>query len=211
MKTTAVRFFTLFGFFAVGFGWVMSMSQPQPIARDPAALRTSFDYSHLKGDSLEKAMRQRLVAGLQIVNEGDRIGFSVGHFTFVNERGQKALACREFEKMKFVFEAEGIVVNGERPEMQLEGNCHFAGDVGRVNPLFLPVARILGERPADGEFEFRDEDPVSVRFANLSDEWPRKWILTEVSLGADKKNQIRIQRNELKKLLGQPLMVTIGE
>lgn len=156
-----------------------------------------------------EAVKARVVNGFQLAKESDRIGLSLGHFAFMNEVGQKTLACKEYEKVVLSFEAEGVLVSGEKPSMILEGNCRFSEDLSRIRPLYLPVARILGERPADGEFTFRDENPIVVRFSNLSDEWPRQWLLTGVSLqGAREK--VSIERNELRRLFGQPMVLNIG-
>lgn len=208
MKVIATRFLVFFAFFAAGYAHLSFHQERFTIARDPAAVRQVYDFSHLRGDALSSAMKERLVAGLEVVRDGDRMGLSIGHFTFVNGAGEKTLACREFGRMRLSFEAEGVVVNGERPSMEVEGDCRFSDDLAKIHPLYLPVARILGEKPADGEFQFREGPQVAVRFANLSDEWPRKWILTGVSLTGPKE-KLFIGRNELRRLVGHPVLLAL--
>lgn len=209
MKVIATRFFIFFTFFAAGYSYLSMNQEKFVITRDPAAIRQSYDFSHLRGDALSNAMKERMIAGLEVYKETDRMGLAIGHFTFTNGAGEKTLACREFDKMVLSFEAEGVVVNGERPSMEIEGGCRFSDDLAKIHPLYLPVARILGEKPADGEFQFRDGSPVAVRFANLSDEWPRKWVLTGVSLSGNKE-KLAIERNELRRILGHPLLIDIS-
>lgn len=209
MKVIATRFFIFFAFFAAGYSFISMNHEKFVVTRDPAAIRQSYDFSHLRGDALSSAMKERMIAGLEVYKETDRMGLAVGHFTFTNGAGEKTLACREFDKMILSFEAEGVVVNGERPSMEIEGGCRFSDDLAKIHPLYLPVARILGEKPADGEFQFRDGSPVAVRFANLSDEWPRKWVLTGVSLSGGK-DKLSIERNELRRILGHPFLIDIG-
>lgn len=207
MKTTFFRFFVFFGFFAVGYSVIMSTSPNFPISRDPAAVRQVFDFSHLRGSALDAAIKQRVVAGLEVFKEDGAVSVGLGHFAFVNGGGEKTLGCREYGKVAMVFEADGVVVNGERPKMEVEGACEFSDDLASVNPLTIPVARILGERPADGEFQFLDGKPVTVKFSNLSDEWPRRWILSGIRFDGGKSDVV-VDRNELAKLLGHSLLVS---
>ncbi len=208
VKVIATRLLVFGSFFVAGYVFLVSNTERFIVTRDPAAIRQVYDFSHLRGDALTIAMKERMVTGLEVAKESERVGVGLGHFTFTNHLGEKTLACREFSKMTLSFEAEGVVVNGERPSMEIEGDCQFTDDLTRIEPLYVPAARILGEKPADGEFQFRDKNPVAVRFVNLADEWPRKWILTGVSLTGSKE-KLSIERNELRKLLGYPLLIKI--
>lgn len=208
MKTMLIRSGVFLCFFAFGFALVFRSADRYMIARDPAAIRQVYDFSHLRGSALDVAMKERLVAGLEIDRQTDRIGLGIGHFAFVNGSGEKTLGCREFNRVVLVFEAEGMVVNGERPKMEVEGGCEFSDDLTRINPLYIPVARILGEKPADGEFQFRDGKEVVIRFANLSDEWPRKWVLVGVKMNGSK-SDFSVDRNDLNKILGHPYMMSL--
>lgn len=209
LKTNVIRLFIFAAFFACGFSIVTRTSPRFTINRDPAAIRQVYDFSHLRGSALEVAMKERMVAGLEVFKSDGRVGLALGHFAFVNASGEKTLGCREYGKVTMVFEAEGIVVNGERPSMEVEGACEFSDDLAKVNPLYIPVARILGEKPADGEFQFRDGKEVTVRFGNLSDEWPRKWVLTGLRLGGPKSTEFAVGRNELTKILGHPFLINL--
>lgn len=208
MKLIAGRVAVFLSFFAVGFLFLSSKVDHFVINRDPAAIRPSYDLSHLQGEALSVALKTRVVAGFKVAHREDGIGFTLGHFAFINSKGEKTLACREFTRVVLKFEAEGVIVNGERPSMEVEGECRFSDDVALIDPLVLPVSRILGERPADGEFQFREQNPLAVRFSNLSDEWPRKWILTGVSLES-LSQKMAIDRNELRRLMGYPLQIDI--
>ncbi|MBX2988257.1 MAG: hypothetical protein KF802_10195 [Bdellovibrionaceae bacterium] len=208
MKTTFLRLFVLCFFAIGGFSLVFFSTDRFQIARDPAAIRQVYDFSHLRGSALDVAMKERLIAGIEVDRQTDRVGLGMGHFAFVNASGEKTLGCREFGKVAMRFEAEGMVVNGERPAMEVEGACEFSDDLARVSPLYIPVARILGEKPADGEFQFRDGKEITVRFANLSDEWPRKWVLVSVRMMGSRAH-FNIDRNDLNKVLGHPFLVNL--
>lgn len=179
------------------------------IARDPAAIRQVYDFSHLRGTALENAAKERVLAGLEINKGEGRLAFGLGHFAMMGANGEKTLACREYESLALSFEAEGVVVGGERPVMEVEGGCQFSEDLSRINPLSLPVARILGERPSDGEFAFHDEGGVRVRFHNIADEWPRKWVLVGIKLSG--KGRLHVDRNDLGRILGHPFLIQFLE
>lgn len=210
MKASIFKVCVFFGFFAVGYSVIMMTSPNFTISRDPAAVRQVYDFSHLRGDALEVAIKQRVVAGLEVRKEDGAVSVGVGHFAFVNGGGERTLGCREYGKITMTFEADGVVVNGERPTMQVEGACEFSDDLAHVNPLKIPVARIMGERPADGEFTFMEGKPVAVKFSNLSDEWPRKWVLSGVRFGGAR-GEIAVDRNELGKLMGHSLLINFEQ
>lgn len=208
MKTTLTRISVFVLFFAVGFGIVVQTSSQFHVARDPAAIRQVYDFTHLRGGALDGAMKQRLVAGIEIFKSEDSFGLGFGHFAFLNESGERTLGCREYAKMILTFEAEGVVVNGEKPVMEVEGACEYSEDLAKINPLQVPVAKILGERPADGEFQYREGREVAVRFTNISDEWPRKWVLVGMKMkGATR--EMAVDRNDIGRVLGHPLMISI--
>lgn len=206
---TAIFRVSIFAFcFAAGFSIISATTTRFSPSRDPAAVRQVYDFSHLRGSALEVAAKERMVTGLEVFRNGGSVGFGIGHFAFINDKGERTLACREYGRVSLVFEAEGIVVNGERPTMEVEGGCEFSSDLTKINPLYVPVAQILGEKPADGEFQFREGRAVSVRFTNLSDEWPRKWVLTNLKLN-NGKDEFGADRNELRKILGHPMMINL--
>lgn len=205
-------FFLLIGCFLAGYNLVFSTTNEALYQRDPAAIKNSFDFSHLRGEKLFVAAKQRLMAGLELGknlpgNPSEaRIG--LGHFVFSNEQGEKRLACQEFGKVSLSFEAEGVSVGGDKPLMEIEGRCEFSADMTKINPLHLPIAKILGERPGDGEFEFNEKSKVTVRFSNLPDTWPRTWLLKSVKLvNENNASSIMVESDEVAEYLGHPMVL----
>lgn len=205
--------FLLAACFMAGYHLVFSTSNEALNQRDPAAIKNNFDFSHLRGEKLFAAQKQRLLAGLELAKNlpgkpaEARIG--LGHFVFSNERGEKRMACQEFGKVSLSFEAEGVSVAGDKPVMEIEGRCEFSADMTKINPLYLPIAKILGERPGDGEFEFNDGAKVIVRFTNLPEEWPHTWLLKSVKLLNEKNAEsLVIETYEVNKYLGHPMVLS---
>lgn len=206
------KFFGAFGLFAVcfaiGYVAVQMNTELYQAQRDPAAVRNNFDFSHLRGEKLHEAVRQRLLAGLDLQKTSEGSGIGLGHFVFVNAGGEKKLACQEFGKVSLSFEAEGMSVAGDKPTMEIEGRCEFSADMTRINPLFIPIAKILGENPGDGEFHFKEGSGVTVRFANIPEAWPRLWLLKSVKIVNEKSSAaVVIESDEVARVLGHPVVL----
>lgn len=207
------KYFGVFAFFTLCFGAGYTMLRANTdqyfIERDPAAVRSGFDFSHLKGERLQDAVKQRLMAGLTLKKDTQGAGISLGHFVFIDERGEKKMACQAFGKVSFTFEAEGVSVGGDKPQMEVEGRCENSADMAMINPLFIPVANILGERPGDGEFQFNQGSGITVRFANLPESWPKMWLLKSVKLVNEKNSEaLVVESDEVARYLGHPVVLS---
>lgn len=194
--------------FAAGFTLLKFTTDEAQSLRTPAAVRNNFDFSHLRGEKLDVAIKQRLLAGLEFRKSSSGLGIGLGHFVFLDARGEKKLACQEFGKVSLSFEAEGVTIGGEKPVMEVEGHCEFSPDMARINPLYVPVAKIVGERPGDGEFQFNEGSRVTVRFSNLPEEWPRTWLLKSVKLTNEGTAQgVVVESAEVARILGHPMVL----
>jgi hypothetical protein len=205
------KYFSVFAIFTLcfvaGFSILRANTDEYFIDRDPAAVKNSFDFSHLRGERLQEAVRQRLMTGLQLKKEEGGMGIALGHFVFVDESGQKKPACQAFGKVALTFEAEGVSVGGDKPQMEVEGRCEHSSDLTMINPLFVPVAKIMGERPGDGEFQFNQGSGVTIRFANLPEAWPRMWLLKSVKLVNEKSSEaLVVESDEVARYLGHPMV-----
>jgi hypothetical protein len=177
------------------------------IARDPAAIRRTYDFSGLDGSALAKAQKMRLLSGAKIVRDKSDVGIELGHFVLKGEGGEKTFACQKYEKVSMTFAGDGSAVNGELPKMEIEGLCEMSSDINSISPLLIPVAKILGEPVADGEFSFMEGRPISIRFANVSDSWPKLWQLQSVRLFSGAKDEVVIDGHDLQELLKKPLLI----
>jgi len=185
------------------------------VSRDPAAIRRTYDFSGLDGSALAKAQKMRLLSGAKVVREKTGVGVELGHFVIKGEDGQKTFACQKYGKIAMTFVGDGSAVNGELPKMEVEGLCEMSADINSISPLWIPVAKILGEPVADGEFSFKEGKPISLRFANVLEKWPTTWQLQSVRLftsesqiekGAEKQEVI-IPPQELRQYVPGPLLI----
>jgi hypothetical protein len=204
--------FGLFAFaFLIGYG-IMVHTTPDwgTINRDPAAVRQVYDFSGLTGSELTHAMKKRLISAATVVREKESLGVELGHFALAKfgAHNEKTLACQEFEKVILRFEAEGVATGGERPVMEVEGPCEFSSDMMKINPIFIPVDKIMAEKPLDGELQYHEGRPVTLRFQRMPDEWPTHWILTAVRLSNPaQQKELLVDAEEVSQLLGRPMMV----
>lgn len=177
--------------------------------RDPAAIRQVYDFTHLHGSILDAAVKERLVSGLEIYKDQQGLGIGLGHFAFSTGAGEKVLGCRAYKKITFEFEAEGVAVNGEKPTMKVEGQCQYSSDLTKINPIWIPVARIFGERPGDDGFD-EYERPAQINFKNVADYWPRQWVLIGLSVEGES-GQVQVDKAEVGQILGRPFTINMEE
>ena len=215
-----VFFFGVFFFFLFVIGIFITKSSPQfprsveqsskSASRDPAAIRRVYDFSQLDGSALDQASKQRLVTGAKVYKSPEEIGIELGHFVVKGADGQKTFACQKYSQIILEFEGDGTASNGEKPTMEVEGTCEISSaDVNSISPLWIPVAKILGEPVADGEFDFRDGHPVKVRFANVFQDWPSEWRLKGVKLinQDDPDKEVSIVDKEIRQFMDHPFVV----
>ncbi|GIL18825.1 MAG: hypothetical protein BroJett040_25760 [Oligoflexia bacterium] len=186
----------------------LALSSSSP-SRDPAAIKKVYDFSHLDGSALDSASKQRLISGTRVHSQNGDVGVELGHFVVRGDGGAKLFACQKYSSVTLQFEGDGVATGGEKPSMEVEGNCEISADINSIAPLWIPVARILGEPVSDGEFDYRDEKPIRVRFSNVVDQWPPVWRLISVKLSDRQNSQgdVIIDEKELKKISDRPVFV----
>ena len=201
-------YITLLGTFLIGIYIIYSTNDKYLIRRDPSAIRQHYDFTNLSGSALEIAMRERIISQIEIVKNENEFGLNLGHFAFKSDNGENLFGCQFFNKVILVFEAEGAAVNGMKPTMEVEGPCQSSEDLTKINALMIPIKKLMGETPVDGDINFNNAQQISMRFLNLPDAWPQIWNFIGVRMNSSQQ-QFIIDRNEITKIIGQPLLITI--
>ncbi len=178
--------------------------------RNPAAIRKDLDFSKLSGDELITASQKRLVTAARVLLEKETVGLELGHFVTRDENGDRQLACDYYDRMKLRFEADGIATSGEKPALEIEGPCRTSTDITRIEPIWIPVQRILGEKATDSDLTFPDQEGVSFRFRHMSGEWPTRWSLQSVRLYNDAEGgrEVSIDGPDLRELRERPIVLS---
>lgn len=204
MLQSILRFCILILFFAFGF-YEVYLNEMSADDRNPAALHKSYDITEFTGNSLIQAAKNQLLSGMSIQQAGHSLGVGLGHFVFL-ENGKRNLACKQYQNVVLEFVAEAKPNQHEIPQMTVIGPCEFSNDISRILPLWIPVGKILSEKPIDGDYEFNDTQKMSISFMNLNGEWPKSWILKSVGL-KNTDRQIDVGDKEIAQILGQPLVI----
>lgn len=207
MQKFSSAFLLLFITFGVGYGIIFSTNKKFTTSRDPAAIRQVYDFSHLRGSSLDYAIKERLLQGMQIAKTDSAIDLQLGHFIFQTAEGESVMGCQRFSKVILIFQAEGAAANGIRPTMEAEGPCEYTQNSMNISPLTIPIAKILKEPTGDGEIQY-PEEKISLKFSNVTDSWPTKWVLIGVKLSnQDNAKEVSVNSSEVNQILGQPFMI----
>lgn len=201
----ALVFFGLF--FVAGFYFFYQAEDQARLDRDPASVKNSFDLSMLQGEELSATLTQRLASDLQVSSVSSDKYLRFNQFKLMVD-GKKKWLCEEYSKVVFQFEALGVDVSGHKSEMQVDGPCVSSAEEGKVDPLIIPVSKLIVEKVADGEFNYREGKYALVTFANLENEWPKKWSLKSFRLinpttGA----QVTVTAEKVSKSLGSPFVL----
>ncbi len=176
--------------------------------RDPAAIRKNYDFSELEGSALIAASKRRLLEEIKVFNEPESIGIELGHFVVKNEAGEKSFACQRYDQVVLTFEADGFAVNGERSKMEVYGPCEISADINRIAPIWIPVALLKKETPADGEIKYQDGQPVTLKFSHILNRWPNKWFLSSVRLVGDPQQaEVNIGGREALTITQEPVSI----
>ena len=178
-------------------------------SRDPAAIKKVYDFSHLEGSALNYAAKQRLLDVVKVIHDQKDVGVELGHFVIRGEGGQKAFACQRYSKVVLNFEGDGVAVAGELPQMEVEGTCEISSDINSIAAVWIPVSKILGEPVADGEFAFNEGHQAKLKFANVSDQWPKTWMLRSVKLvdPTGQNGEVVIPPAELNGIMKKPFVL----
>lgn len=181
--------------------------------RNPAAVHRDLDYTKLDSSEFITGNHNRLITGARVLLGKDdlrgQMGIELGHFVTRDPQGNKQLACEYYDRMRLTFAAEGIASGGERPEMVVEGPCRTGDDITRIEPIWLPVMKIMAEKPADMDLSFPENDGVSFKFKDMTGEWPTRWHLESIRVfnDAETGRTIELTNADLRSTGAKPMVL----
>ena len=100
--------------------------------------------------------------------------FVVGNLLFTDSKGNSDFVCKNFSKVKLLFEAYGLIIEGERVVMTLTADCKTHTDHQYIGPFSLPVQKIINSPITKSEFH-----EEGLKFENVALRWPQSWVLLE--------------------------------
>lgn len=181
--------------------------------RNPAAVRRDLDFTKLDGAELITGNHNRLITSAKVLfghnEQAGEMGLEFGHFVTRDEQGNKQLACDFYDRIRMTFEAEGMASSGERPTMTIEGPCRTADDITRIEPIWVPVVKILSEKATDMDLSFPENEGVNFKFQDMTGEWPTRWHLSSVRVYNDAENgrSLELSNHDLHQIGGKPVVL----
>jgi hypothetical protein len=202
------------GFLAIGlfaFWLGHRFAEKQNDSRTPAAIPRSFDFSHLAGEPLRTAAVRQILNGTKVVTAGSLYGVELGHFTMRNSGGVSVSACDIYPQITMRFVAGDMAVSGDSPTMIINGDCALADNPAFIEPLMFDYTEIRKTAVQEKSLRQPQAHHSNVEFENVSDTWPREWVLNAVEFvpvnQSDEK--IKIEAEEIRKNLGRNVIIAL--
>lgn len=181
----------------------INVAQVQRLDRDPAAINQVFDFSTLRGTALSEALKKRLLQGAEFLRKDQRLGIKLGHFVVSGPNGRRIFACARYDKIVVIFRAQGMAVNGKRPQMRVVSDCRISKNVNETATIWVPVDRVRNEKPTEMRLDYMLDLPVSLTFKNLFGSWPKSWELVSIELynsGEGQGQGIKVTTSDIQKI-----------
>ena len=140
-----------------------------------------------------------------MVTAGGLSGLQLGHFTLRSPAGVSVSVCDLYPKIKLTFVAGDMAVSGDSPEMEITGNCSAADAPGAIEPLLVDAVAVKKSNVTDKALRQPQAQNNSVKFKNVSDTWPRVWILNLIQFVPAQADtaEITIAREQIHQNLGK--------
>lgn len=180
---------------AFQFGGIVSQFFAQ--RRYPAAVDMTPN-AHLQSALLPQ---EELIKNAEVVSTREGVGLELGAFLTKNDQGVFVTTCEVFSKVELTFHADGMAVSGDAPRMIVEGPCEPGEDQQTL--AVLPINKRAIQNIPTKELELiYEERGVSIRFENVSDDWPGTWILQNVKLTGMNDKILSVAPDEIRKIRG---------
>lgn len=200
-------------FFSFGFYFITKTIGGNDIQRDPAAVNKAINLTGLTGADLASRLAEKLTTDLVVAQatkgpSDERYKNLVMSQFEITAGGKDGSICQEYSKIFFEFEGTNQVSGDQKAQMVVEGDCVAQTDSNKLRPISIPVSKILAEKVAEGEYNYRDGQSAIVNFAYVDGEWPRRWMLKQMRFAKPQTGeQIVIYGNKIQKSELDPFIV----
>jgi hypothetical protein len=175
----------------------------RPEARGPASVQRVYDYSSLQGDALKRAILNRVLSATRIVQAGNSRGVELGHFLLKGQNGVVD-GCAIYKDLELKFVAGDMAVSGEPPMLKMSGPCRTDKESLAILPLMFDYEPVLRTPASDKDLSEGPDKAIQLSFENISDNWPRVWVLHGIRLAGEGQDPIEIHIDEIRRVLGRP-------
>lgn len=177
--------------------------------RVPAAIRKDLDFSRLNGAELMMASQKRLLTAARVVSDKHAVGIEFGQFIIRSDEGQRQLACDFYDRVRVLFEADGIAASGDKPVMEVNAPCATSNDLALTEPIWIPAKDIIANPPSDGDHGYASAERTSFKFSHMMQQWPRRWAVTEVTLYRESTpgREVHIDQDDMREFKRKPIVI----
>ncbi len=165
---SVLLFFLTFG---LGFSiYFTTMHELNGTIRDPASIHSkitqlkNFDHDQLKSEIVQNFQ-------ISYLDNGDKA---------IRFQNISSHVCKTYQKINLEFIADGITVSGEPTQFSVEADCLPAQDPAELASIIIPVSKFTSLKPQNAVIKFNNES-TAYTFTNTGDEWPKVWILKNIS------------------------------
>lgn len=176
--------------------------------RNPASLQGKYDLTHLRGDELIQGSKVRVLEGLKVKQKAGSFEIQLGHFLFKNRNEEVVKACDEFSQVELIWQADGMAVSGEAPQMRVTGPCQISANLSSLGPLYLPLQKMMESVAQDSVVQLSEYPNQAIEFRGLSGEWPGLWVLRSISLSGEN-SRLDLAAEEIVQTLQQPVVLHV--
>ena len=155
------------------------------VNRSPSSIQKVFDFSYLQGSALQAAAKERLSSSIYISTSEDKskVTITMGNFVLKNDQDERDFACGFYDRITFLFEAEGIAIDGEKPKLIITSGCEVGSNINYLNPIDIPVEKLRQQALSNTEFKFfESHQSTTIQLIESPPAWPQKWVLKEVKM-----------------------------
>ncbi len=155
--------------------------------REPSSISKTFIYSDVGAGILLMAQKDNLINSVDIERHNYDLDIVMENFIIKGENNSSVSFCGYFDTTSFEFEAEGVMVEGERPTLTLEAPCSIGANAKYLSPVHFPLKEITSGHPGDSEMKFRSQGKLlKVIVKDCPPQWPSNWVLRKVTMTSSK-------------------------
>lgn len=178
--------------------------------REPAGMERDFDFSHLDDQEQTLAVRSRIISGINLVGSGLHYGVELGGYYSRNQKNEILKTCEQFDIVELEFIGSDMAISGESPSLTIAGPCRGVEYQNKIAPLYIPFNTLINKPARDLRMVADENGAPSIAVKNLSDSWPKVWILNNIRLhNKETLEKIVITKDEIKNIRGKHLVIEL--
>ena len=128
------------------------------------------------------SLSEHLLRTAKVVSVGPSLGLQLTHFEVPAATGKSIGLCQIYPRIELTFVADDMAVNGTPPALSIEGPCHPSADGQTLEPISVEFDQILHAAVKNQKFQNFLNQEVSATVQNVSDTWPKIWVLHQIRL-----------------------------